>query len=233
MLLWSPPDDHTHIFAYLVVVAVLVRTLVSCCEVPSQSLVAELTSDYDERTALVRFRFLFAWGGGLLVFFLANTVFLRPDATHEFGQLNPAGYWLYGLCGAILMAATVLISAIGQHRRVAHLPATRPEPGSPKRHFAEIWESLRHPAALILLAMQAANSTDPKVYKEKVMEIANGPGEKIYPGELAKGLELLAAGKPIDYEGATAVTLVGPGESAGRYREIVVQDGKNVTVGFR
>ncbi len=88
-------------------------------------------------------------------------------------------------------------------------------------------------AALILLAMQAANSTDPKVYKEKVMEIANGPGEKIYPGELAKGLELLAAGKPIDYEGATAVTLVGPGESAGRYREIVVQDGKNVTVGFR
>lgn len=151
MLLWSPPDDHTHIFAYLVVVAVLVRTLVSCCEVPSQSLVAELTSDYDERTALVRFRFLFAWGGGLLVFVLANTVFLRPDATHEFGQLNPAGYWLYGLCGAIIMAATVLISAIGQHRRVAHLPATKPEPGSPKRLFAEIWESLRHPAALILL----------------------------------------------------------------------------------
>ena len=151
MLLWSPPDDHTHIFLYLVVVAVLVRTLVSCCEVPSQSLVAELTSDYDERTALVRFRFLFAWGGGLLVFFLANTVFLRPDATHEFGQLNPAGYWLYGLCGAIIMAVTVLISALGQHRRVAHLPATKPDPGSPKRLFAEIWESLRHPAALILL----------------------------------------------------------------------------------
>ncbi|KTE20994.1 hypothetical protein ATE67_06550 [Sphingopyxis sp. H050] len=161
MLLWSPPDDHTHIFVYLVVVAVLVRTLVSCCEVPSQSLVAELTSDYDERTALVRFRFLFAWGGGLLVFFLANTVFLRPDATHEFGQLNPAGYWLYGLCGAIIMAATVLISAIGQHRRVARLPATKPEPGSPKRLFAEIWESLRHPAALILLgaSLVAISST--------------------------------------------------------------------------
>ena len=151
MLLWSPPDDHTHIFAYLVVVAVLVRTLVSCCEVPSQSLVAELTRDYDERTALVRFRFLFAWGGGLLVFFLANTVFLRPDATHKFGQLNPAGYWLYGLCGAIIMAVTVFISALGQHRRIAHLPATKPEPGTPRRAFAEIWESLRHPAALILL----------------------------------------------------------------------------------
>ena len=151
MLLWSPPEDHTHIFAYLVLVAVLVRTLVSCCEVPSQSLVAELTSDYDERTALVRFRFLFAWGGGLLVFFLANTVFLRADATHEFGQLNPSGYWLYGLCGAAIMAVAVIVSALGQHRRIAHWPATRPQPHSPRQAFAEIFEALRHPAALVLL----------------------------------------------------------------------------------
>lgn len=92
-------------------------------------------------------------------------------------------------------------------------------------------------AALILLSMQAAKSTDPKVYKDKVMEIANGPadgsGEKIYPGDIAKALELIAAGKPVDYEGATAVTLIGPGESAGRYRLIEVQDGKNVTVGWK
>lgn len=92
-------------------------------------------------------------------------------------------------------------------------------------------------AALIALAMAAAGSTDPKVYKDKVLEVANGPadgsGEKIYPGELAKGLELIAAGTAIDYEGATAVTLIGPGESAGRYRVIEVKDGKNETVGFR
>ena len=92
-------------------------------------------------------------------------------------------------------------------------------------------------AALILLAMQAAKSTDPKVYKDKVMEIANGPadgsGEKIYPGDIAKALELIAAGKPVDYEGATAVTLIRPGESARRYRLIEVQDGKNVTVGWK
>lgn len=92
-------------------------------------------------------------------------------------------------------------------------------------------------AALIILAMQAAKSTDPKVYKDKVMEIANGPadgsGEKIYPGDIAKALELIAAGKAVDYEGATAVTLIGPGESAGRYRLIEVQDGKNATVGWK
>jgi branched-chain amino acid transport system substrate-binding protein len=88
-------------------------------------------------------------------------------------------------------------------------------------------------AALIALAMQAAGSTDPKVYKDKVLDVANAPGEKILPGELGKALELLAAGTDIDYEGATAVELIGPGESAGRYRQIEVVDGKQTTVGFR
>jgi GPH family glycoside/pentoside/hexuronide:cation symporter len=151
MLLWSPPADHTHIFAYLVAVAILVRTLVSACEVPSQSLVAELTSDYDERTVLTRYRFLFAWFGGLILYFLANTVFLRADAEHAVGQLNPDGYWQYGLCGAIVMAVTVLVSAAGQHSRLAHLPATKPLPTSTLHALGEIWQALRHPAAVILL----------------------------------------------------------------------------------
>jgi branched-chain amino acid transport system substrate-binding protein len=91
--------------------------------------------------------------------------------------------------------------------------------------------------ALIILAMQAANSTDPQVYKEKIMEIANGPadgsGEKILPGQLGHALELIAAGKAIDYDGASGVTLVGNGESSGRYREFEVKGGKYETVQFR
>ncbi|MGQ0564413.1 MAG: ABC transporter substrate-binding protein [Gemmobacter sp.] len=88
-------------------------------------------------------------------------------------------------------------------------------------------------AALFALAMQAAKSSDPAVYKDKVLEVANAPGEKIYPGELAKALDLIAAGTDVDYEGATAVELIGPGESAGRYRQFEVKGGKNETVGFR
>ena len=88
-------------------------------------------------------------------------------------------------------------------------------------------------AALMMLAMQAAGSSDPKVYKEKIMDVANGPGEKILPGELAKGLELLAAGTDIDYDGASGVELIGPGESAGRYREFEVKGGKYETIKFR
>ncbi|MFN3292527.1 MAG: ABC transporter substrate-binding protein [Gemmobacter sp.] len=88
-------------------------------------------------------------------------------------------------------------------------------------------------AALILLAMQAAGSSDPQVYKDKVMDVANGPGEPIMPGELAKALEILKNGGDVDYVGATSVELIGPGESAGNYREFEMKGGKIVTVRFR
>ena len=88
-------------------------------------------------------------------------------------------------------------------------------------------------AALMLLAMQAANSTKSADYAPKIMDLANAPGEKIYPGELAKALQLIKDGKDIDYVGASAVELIGPGESAGNYREIEVKDNKIETVKYR
>ena len=88
-------------------------------------------------------------------------------------------------------------------------------------------------AALILLGMQAAGSTDSKEFAGKIEEIANAPGEQIFPGELAKALELLAAGEDIDYEGATAVELIDGGESAGAYREILIDGGELTTAKYR
>ena len=88
-------------------------------------------------------------------------------------------------------------------------------------------------AALIMLSMQAAGSSDPSVYKDKVMDVANAPGEPIQPGELGKALKILADGGDIDYVGATAVELIGPGESAGNYREIKIEGGKIQTVKYR
>ncbi len=88
-------------------------------------------------------------------------------------------------------------------------------------------------AALILLAMQAAGSSSSQDLKEQVMNVANAPGEMIYPGELAKGLEILAGGGDVDYVGVSAVELIGGGESAGNYREIEIQDGAVQTVRLR
>ncbi len=88
-------------------------------------------------------------------------------------------------------------------------------------------------AALIMLAMQAAGSSASADLKDHVMDVANAPGEPIFPGELAKALELIKAGTDIDYVGASAVELIGPGESAGSYRQIEFIDGTYDTVNFR
>ena len=87
--------------------------------------------------------------------------------------------------------------------------------------------------ALILLAMQAAKSSDPSKFKEKIMDVANAPGEKIMPGELGKALDLLSQGKDINYEGATGVEFINGGEAAGHYEEFTIKDGKFQTVKYR
>ena len=88
-------------------------------------------------------------------------------------------------------------------------------------------------AALILLAMQAAGSSDSSKLKDKVFDVANAPGEKIFPGELAKALQILKDGGDVDYVGASAVELIGNGESAGNYRQVLVKDGAFETVRYR
>ncbi|WP_234853720.1 ABC transporter substrate-binding protein [Paracoccus everestensis] len=88
-------------------------------------------------------------------------------------------------------------------------------------------------AALMLLSMAAAKSSDPNVWKNNVMDVANEPGEKILPGELAKGLEILNGGGDIDYVGASSIEMVGAGETAGVYREVSFDNGEMTVVGYR
>jgi glycoside/pentoside/hexuronide:cation symporter, GPH family len=151
LLLWLNPQGlGENIFIYLLLSAFFVRVLVSAVEVPNAALIPELTSDYDERTAIMRFRYLFGWIGGLLMLFLAYGVFLVPTAEYPVGQLNPDGYWNFGVFGAILMTSAVLIAALGQHRRVAHYPEKRINDTHQRGAFGEIFEALSHPAAVIL-----------------------------------------------------------------------------------
>ena len=81
-------------------------------------------------------------------------------------------------------------------------------------------------AALIVLAMQAGNSADRTSIAKNIMGVANAPGTKIYPGELKKGLDLLAKGKKIDYEGATGVVFTSVGEAEGSFLEKEIKGGK-------
>ena len=81
-------------------------------------------------------------------------------------------------------------------------------------------------AALIVLAIQAGGSSNSKSISKNILEVANSPGTKIYPGEIKKGLELLAKGKKIDYEGATGVSFNKFGEAKGSFLEQQIKNGK-------
>jgi branched-chain amino acid transport system substrate-binding protein len=74
--------------------------------------------------------------------------------------------------------------------------------------------------------MQAGGSADRASIAKNVMAVANGPGKKIYPGQLKEALELLAEGKAIDYEGATGVIFTDVGEAEGSFLEKEINGGK-------
>jgi Na+/melibiose symporter-like transporter len=129
LMLWNPPHAGVGVqFAYLIIVSIVVRTLISLYEAPSAALAPELTTEYAERTSMMGYRVFFAWFGGLAVYILALTVFLKPDAAHKVGQLNPVGYAHYGLFAGCLMTLTILISSLGTHGRIKTFaqPSRRP-----------------------------------------------------------------------------------------------------------
>ncbi len=80
-------------------------------------------------------------------------------------------------------------------------------------------------AAIIALAMQAAGSADRAGIVANITNVANAPGEVILPGEIAKGLEILANGGQVNYEGASNVEFDANGDPAGSYKELEVVDG--------
>ncbi len=88
-------------------------------------------------------------------------------------------------------------------------------------------------AALIMLAMAAAESRNAADYMGEIMNVANAPGTEILPGQLGMALEMIANGEEVDYVGASAVELIGAGESAGNYREIEIVDGELSVAGYR
>ncbi len=128
-LLWNPPDwalaSNGWAFAYLTVLLVVFRTVFTCVDIPSNAMVPELTPDYDMRTRMMSARVSMAWAGGIAFTVLMYGYFLQPSDAYPDGILNPEGYRAASWIGAILVVASVLISALGMHRYVPLLSEAR------------------------------------------------------------------------------------------------------------
>ncbi|HEU4429139.1 MAG TPA: MFS transporter [Myxococcota bacterium] len=149
-LLWNPPAGLSDwgLFAWLALVSIGVRALITLYETPSTALVAELTDDYDERTRLLSLRYFFGWWGGLTVAVLAYQVLLPAGG----GQLAAGGYRTYGVIGSLIMLFAMLASGLGTHREIPRLrqPPLRAR-RSVREAVLEVRESLASPSFLPLL----------------------------------------------------------------------------------
>jgi len=151
----------------------------------------------------------------------AFDTFVLPDGMIGDSLPEAIGSDLDGSYGTLPAAQG---DGVAMFEKLAGAAGFNPGPYAPQSYDA---------AALMILAMQAAGSTDSNTFKAKIMDVANAPGEKINPGELGKALEILAAGGDVDYVGASDVELIGPGESAGSFQEVVVENKKITPVQFR
>ena len=152
LLLWNPPHlSNVALFYYLIGIAILVRTFITFYEIPSSSLVAELTPDYHNRTSFFAFRDTFAWVGGLAMALLAYGVFFVADKAHPVGQLNPEGYVRYSIAGAIAITAAILISSWGTHRFIPQFVVPEKRARSAVATLQEIFETVSHGSFLVLI----------------------------------------------------------------------------------
>src|SRR3569623_1985662 len=118
-ILRIPPAESEGLrLGWLFVTAVVVRSAVSCFEVPSQALTPELTTDYDERTRITAYRYLFGWAGGLSIVLLAYGVLLTARPDYPNGLFNTVGYHHLAIHSAELMVPAILISALGAHGQI-------------------------------------------------------------------------------------------------------------------
>jgi len=87
-------------------------------------------------------------------------------------------------------------------------------------------------AFIMALAIEQAGSMDRAAIAKSVRDVASAPGEVIHPGEWAKAVAAIKAGKGVNYEGATgSIEFDAAGDVAGSYDEVKIEGGKAVIVG--
>ncbi len=150
--LWCPPHlPQGLMFYYLIVMAIVVRTFITMFEIPNSALIAEMTTDYDQRTSFLSYRFFFGVFAGALITYIAFKYILTPDAAHPNGQLNPQGYVRYGLVAALVMVGSILISSLGTHRNIKYFRVPPQRRITLRQTLGEMAVSLSNPSFAVLM----------------------------------------------------------------------------------
>ena len=132
-------EDNT--FFYILALALLIRTGTTLFEVPSTALLPDLETDYDRRNKWLALRHFFGWTGGNGIHMI-NFMFW----VGAYGVASQTGYSIYGIAGALVIAAAILSSSLGTQKVAAALP----RPSEPfrvlaiKREIKQIFQSVKN-----------------------------------------------------------------------------------------
>ena len=128
--LFSPPSGlgEWGLFVWLLVFAILTRGAMTLYHVPHLALGAELTENFEERTAIVAYRQGFGYVGGLLA---VTVAFMYYFTDAKGGRLNVDAYSPYAIVLAVGMVLTIWISAYGTQKEIPFLP--KPTPSGERR----------------------------------------------------------------------------------------------------
>jgi Na+/melibiose symporter-like transporter len=122
-LAFSPPDGlgHWALFAWLLVFAVLVRTAMTFFVVPWNALFAEFSDDYVERTAVVTYRYVVGWIGGITFTFLTWSLIFPSTPEFTPGHLNPSAYQVFAPVLGIAVTLAALLTTHLTRREIPYL----------------------------------------------------------------------------------------------------------------
>ena len=122
---WYPPEgdvSQSTLFAYLLGCTILIRIGMTLFDVPSNALIAELTSDYDERTRLSSFKISASWMAANLSGMLLYAGWLNDrGGPPGSGLLRAEGYQQAGLVlgGATFILGVAMLALL--HHNIPYL----------------------------------------------------------------------------------------------------------------
>lgn len=141
-LVFSPPHGlaGAGIYVWLFATVVLTNISMSLFVVPWTALFAEFTDDYVERTTIITWRYIVGWVIPTAFTFMTYALIFPNTRAHPVGQLNPAGYALFGPVVALSTVAAILATTELTRREIPYL--LQPTGPTPRFSLAAVWRDI-------------------------------------------------------------------------------------------
>jgi Na+/melibiose symporter-like transporter len=119
-LLFSPPESFSgmNLFLWLTFFAITLRLMMTFFLLPYYALGAELTENYEDRTALVAIRNMFSFIAAMILSIVAFTVYFKATDDYPQGQLNPDAYPAFAFTFAIVSIIVIFITTLGTQSQI-------------------------------------------------------------------------------------------------------------------